>query len=94
MPRAAMELMKENEDLLSVCLTLHGDNTGIADPMPEEERLRMKEVLWHAMGNWIHFDNKSQRFDDAVLRLVEITWVETLQEDIKRRKYSAPYLEK
>lgn len=76
MPKQASELMKEGEDLLSICQKVHMMNTGASDALPDEDLGRYLDVLMLARDHWTPPHPKTTRFDNAVLSLVCATLAE------------------
>jgi hypothetical protein len=70
MPTQAQELMRDNENLLQICLDVHMAARGSSDPLAPDIWERYGMVLFAARDNWQPSQVFAAQFDDAVLALV------------------------
>ena len=68
---AAISMQREKDDaepqIFNVCLALHADVHGSADPLPYEERQRLLGWLYERVRNWKPAGRGSVLFDHAAL---------------------------
>ena len=60
-------------NLLNICLELHMSNTGSSDALNSEQRSFLVNILKQAIIDWTEGSDKTKKFDNAVLYLIQIT---------------------
>ena len=77
MSKQLRAVMEHGDDLFSICLRMHMNNTGSSDPLSKEEKSYCYSVLTTALIHWEESHKFSKLFDDAVKNLIEVTLVES-----------------
>lgn len=80
MSQKTRELMKDNENLLQICLDLRMSSCGSSDPLDNETHNRYLDILWTAIKYWEPSIDRYKQFDDAVYSLCEATLKEVMGE--------------